>query len=120
MVNPFRFYKDNHFYCRENWPSRSVSWEHPTCSHSSVLNNYNEVPWLLSNAKSMGMKIEKGNVKIGEAGYYNYIVTTRQTCRYIYIKRILEIINIYIKFRILKNCHLSSPPVAVSCFEHVA
>ena len=84
-----------------------------------MLNNYNEVPWLLSNAKSMGMKIEKGNVKIGEAGYYNYIVTTRQTCRYIYIKLILEIINIFIKFRILKNCHLSSPPVAVSCFEHV-
>ena len=33
----------------------------PTCSHSSVLNNYYEVPWLLHIAKSMGMKIEKGN-----------------------------------------------------------
>ena len=35
-------------------------------SHSSVLNNYYEIPWLLSRAKSMGMKIEKGNKEIGE------------------------------------------------------
>ena len=40
----------------------------------------------------MGMKIEKGNVKIGEAGYYIVTITTDIT---LYIKLILEIINIY-------------------------
>ena len=77
-------YKDDHFIHEKTgqaYRSVSVSWEHPY-SHSSVLNNYNEVPWLLSNAKSMGMKIEKGNVKIGEAGYYNYIVTIRHVDTY--------------------------------------
>ena len=55
-------YKDNHFISRRLAKHTGLfPGSTPTCSHSSVLNNYNEVPWLLHIAKSMGMKIEKGN-----------------------------------------------------------
>ena len=54
------------FYEYKDWPSIQVCFLGVPHSHSSVLNNYYEVPWLLDGAKSMGMKIVKLREREGQ------------------------------------------------------